>query len=74
MTRTVKLLQELHAVGVAVRPCADWNKEEWDNYVLHQFNIHCMPYCSESARETAAIVYALRKSRNQVWNTPYRRR
>lgn len=74
MSRTARLLQELHARNVQVAPRAEWSSEEWDNYVLHKFNVHCMPYPSESSAEAASILYLLRKSRNQVWNTPFRRR
>lgn len=66
------MLTELHRLGVEVKPNANWDAEEWANHVLHKYNVHAMPEAYRTASETAAIVYSLRKGRNQVWNTPFR--
>jgi UDP-N-acetylglucosamine enolpyruvyl transferase len=72
----VKMLHTMHQMGVEVKVEPTWTREQWCNAVIHQFNIHCMPYPSDSARETAEIVYLVRGFRGQsnewkrAWNSP----
>lgn len=53
----IKMLHSLHQMGVKVRVEPEWDREQWCNAIIHQFNMHALPYPRESAVETAGICY-----------------
>jgi hypothetical protein len=58
----IKMLHTMHRMGVRVDVRPEWDREEWVNAVIHQFNVHCLPYSHEIANETAQVCY-----RNRGW-------
>jgi hypothetical protein len=71
----IKMLHTMHQMGVKVDIQPDWDREEWCNAVIHQFNIHCMPYANETATETAQICYHNRYvlGQGKAWQTAWKR-
>lgn len=69
---TWQMLNELYAEDVTLLICEDWTDEEFHNYIVHMYDVFMFQPNWVYAEDTALVVYAIRRTRNQRWTTPFK--